>query len=172
MTSLPGWSSTEHVAPDGSLESHQSVRIDRAAVPCSEAGALRLSSAYWQEVERATSGLVRVERTPDRVELRVLGVGPALLRLGGPEVSVAAGEVVCRHVIEGGLLACRGAGSISFAQLEHSEPRLVLGVTGFLPRFGPRPGFFRLVGVLYANVQSRVHVHVSRRYLERLIASP
>jgi hypothetical protein len=47
-------------------------------------GAQRLGSAYWQQVERFTFGLVRARQGLHGVELRLLGRRPLLLAFSQP----------------------------------------------------------------------------------------
>jgi len=123
-----------------------------------EEGARRLGDRYWVEVARASGGLVRPRRIRTGVELRVLGRGPVLLRLAGPEVVVDEERVSCRYRIVGGLLARAPAGVLTLTQ---SSSELRAAVTEFTPRL--RPG-------LYTHLQRRFHVAVSRRYFGALIA--
>ena len=115
-------------------------------------------------------GVVRALKSPDGVALQVLGIGPALLRLGPPEHLVMPGAVTCRHPILGGLLARGSAGSISFTQAGVGDVELSAAIDGFFPRLAPRRVRRRWNGVLYAQLQTRLHVALGRRYLERLRA--
>jgi hypothetical protein len=120
-------------------------------------GARRLGERYWVEVARASRGLVRPVRTGTGVELRLVGHGPVLLRLAGPEVLVDEKCVTCRYRIVGGLLARVPAGVLTLTQ---SPSQLRAAVTEFTPRL--RPG-------LYTHLQRRFHISVSRRYFAALI---
>ncbi|MFZ1879228.1 MAG: hypothetical protein WAU41_03595 [Gaiellaceae bacterium] len=92
------------------------------------------------------------------MEIRLFGRGPALLRFGLPEHAVDANTVRCTYAIQGGLLARAPAGSIRFTQQGVHAVSVTSAVEGFLPR----------LGVLYAPVQSRLHVALGRRYFSRL----
>jgi len=67
-------------------------------------------------------------------------------------------HVSCRYLIAGGLLARAPAGALTLTQ---STSELRAAVTEFTPRL--RPG-------LYTQLQRRIHVAVSRRYFDALIA--
>ena len=135
----------------------ESAALAGPVVEHTDEGARRLGERYWVEVARASHGLVRPVRTCMGVELRVLGRGPLLLRLAGPEVFVDAECVSCRYRIVGGALARAPAGELTLTQ---SQSRLRAAVTEFTPRL--RPG-------LYTHLQRRFHVSVSRRYFGALI---
>jgi hypothetical protein len=124
-------------------------------------GAWRLASSYWHEVEAATFGVVRVRDFDGRVELRLLGRGPALIRLGAPTVVAEPGRVSCAYPIVGGLLVGRPGGALTLEQLDSGSVLLRSTLTDYVPR---------RVGGLYAFVQTRIHSAVSRRHLARLIA--
>jgi hypothetical protein len=146
--------------PDGWRQdaTSESAVLSRPVVQRTDEGARRLGERYWIAVTRASRGLVRPLRTDTGVELRVLGHGPLLLRLAGPEVVVAEDSVSCRFRIVGGLLARAPAGVLTLTQ---SSSELRAAVTEYTPRL--RPG-------LYTHLQRRFHVAVSRRYFGALIA--
>lgn len=152
------------------MESEQRVVLDRPVVEFSRAGAERLGSAYWGEVEGLTRRLVRAKARDGRLDLRVAGQGPSLLRFGPPSVEATGDSVSCRYPIIGGFLARRPAGEIVFAQSGGSQPVVRSTITGFFPRFAAREGRPGWSGALYSHVQSRIHVAVSRRYFRRLIS--
>ena len=137
-------------------------------MPLCEEGARELARAYWLEVERLLHGLVRVHARDGRVEIRLLTRGPALIRLGGPRVTVGRGRVACRYPIEGGLLTRVPAGALTLEQVAGETVELRSSVAGFHPRLAARPGFPRWTGVLYPRVQARLHDAVGRRFLARL----
>jgi len=137
-------------------------------VSLSEDGAIELGRAYWLEVERFLHGLVRVRVRGERVEIRLLGRGPTLIRLGGPQVIVRASRVACRYPIEGGLLTRVPAGALTLEQLVGDTVELRSSVAGFHPRLAAPPGFPRWTDVLYPRVQARLHDAVGRRFLARL----
>lgn len=124
-------------------------------------GACRLSSSYWHEVEAATRGVVRVHDFDGGVELRLLGRGPTLIRLGAPNVVVEPGRVACAYPIVGGLLVGRPGGALAFEQLDSGPVLLRSTLTDYVPR---------RLGGLYAFIQTRIHSAVGRRHLARLIA--
>jgi hypothetical protein len=130
----------------------------RPVVEHTSAGAQKLGDLYWREVRRATLGLVRTTVRNEELEMRVLGRGPALLRFGRPEEAIDTETVSCSYPIRGGLLARAPAGSLRFTQQGLGSVAVTSAVEGFLPR----------LGVLYAPVQSRLHVALGRRYFSRL----
>ena len=100
-----GFESLERRNADRSVVTEQRVRAVRPVVPFTPDGARALGRCYWREVARASRGLVRYRETTDRVELTLLGRGPALLRFRGAEVAVGADRVSCSYHIRGGLLS-------------------------------------------------------------------
>jgi hypothetical protein len=130
----------------------------RAVVEHNPAGARRLSDVYWRELRRTTLGLVRATRDDDELEIRLLGRGPALLRFGRPQRTIESETVSCSYPIRGGLLARAPAGSLRFTQEGQGAVAVTSAVEGFLPR----------LGVLYAPIQSRIHIALGRRYFSRL----
>jgi hypothetical protein len=152
---LEGWSSIR--AADGSTES---VLMHRPVVARSGEGARRLGDCYWAAVAEASRGLIRPHRTGTGVELRVLGRGPVLLRMAGPETAVDARGLSCRYRIVGGLLARLPAGTLTLAQLSEPPYELRATVTEFVPRLSTG---------LYEHLQRRIHVAVSRRFFRALL---
>jgi hypothetical protein len=67
------------------------------------------------------------------------------------------------------LLALRPVGEIVFAQVDGSPPIVRSTIRGFFPSLAGRRGERDWTGALYSQVQSRVHVAISRRYFARLI---
>lgn len=153
---------------DGAVTTEQRLRVARPVVDPSRAGALSLGRAYWREVERMLHGLVRVREIGGQVEIRLLARGPALLRLGAPQLTVAPSLVACRYAIEGGLLAGAPSGVLTLAQAGHETVELRSSVAGFHPRLAARPGRPRWTGALYPGVQARLHDAIGRRFLRRL----
>ena len=149
----PDWSQSR--TPAGSFESVQRVELPAPVVEHSTAGARRLGDVYWDELQRSLHGLVRARKGSGGVELRVLGVGPPLLRFGRPEHLVIPDSVTCRYPILGGLLTRMPTGTLS-------------AIDGFFPRLAPRRLRRRGKGVLYAQLQARLHVALNRRYFARL----
>ena len=154
-----GFRSIERRSPDRSLVTEQTLKAGRSIVPFSDVGARTLGGGYWAEVTRATRRLLRYRETGEGLELRILGVRPALLRLGGVEVDVGTEYVSCTYRIRGGLLALGEGGILSVSQVGRSPTELRVAVDGFLARGGP----------VYA-LQRRLHVAISRRFFRRLIA--
>jgi hypothetical protein len=166
---MNGWESWHHQTDEGEVESQQGVVLGRPVVEFSTAGAERLGDAYWREVERVTRGLVRARERNGAFELRLFGHGPALLRFGPPTLQVTDRLARCSYPIEGGLLAQRAAGEIAFAQVGGSTLAVHSTIRGFYPSLAARQGERDWTGALYSQVQSRVHVAISRRYFARLI---
>ena len=166
----PLWSWSQSRSSAGSFESVQRTRVPTPVVERSAAGAKRLGDVYWNEVQRSTGGVVRALESARGVELRMLGIGPALLRFGPPEHVATPVSVTCRHPILGGLLARVPGGSISFSQTEASEVELSSSIEGFYPRLAPRRSRRRWNGVLYPQLQTRLHRALGHRYLARLRA--
>ena len=155
---------------DGGVESEQRVTLAAPVVEFSAAGAAELGRVYWREVEGVTRRLVRARERMGALELRLVGRGPTLLRFGGPTVEATSALARCTYSIEGGLLARRAAGEITFAQVGGQAPSVRSTIRGFFPRLAARTGEPNWTGALYNQVQSRIHVAVSRRYFARLIA--
>jgi hypothetical protein len=165
---LPGWETWQGQTAAGAVESGQRVTLDRPAVPFDETGARALGGVYWAEVERSLLGLVRRSRSSPRVELLLLGIGPALLRFGAPTLEVSPSAIACAYPIAGGLLARAPRGEIRFEQRRNGGYELRSTIAGFVPRLAARDGRPLWTGALYTHVQSRIHVALSRRYFARL----
>jgi hypothetical protein len=151
------------------VHSEESFALARPVVPFTRNGAGRLGSAYWQEVERSTRGAVRARRTPESVELRLFGRGPALLRFGAPEIQVDPTAISCTYPILGGLLARGAGGELVFEQRRTPEWCVRTLIRDFSPRFAGRagsPGWTRFV---YHQVQARLHRAIGRRYVAQLV---
>jgi hypothetical protein len=166
---VDGWETWHRQTGDGAVESEQRVVLRDPLVEFSSAGAEYLGLAYWREVERVTRGLVRPRERNGTLELRVFGRGPVLLRFGRPALEATDRLVTCSYPIHGGLLAQRPAGEIVFAQVGGSRPIVRSTIRGFFPSLAARQGERDWTGALYSQVQSRVHVAISRRYFARLI---
>jgi hypothetical protein len=164
---MHGWKTWQHQTAEGAVESEQRVALPRPVVEFSTKGAERLGRAYWREVRRLTGSVVRPRERDGVLELRLLGGGPVLLRFGWPTVEASDTRAFCSYPIQGGLLASRAAGEIAFEQTAGSMRSTI---RGFYPRLAAREGEPDWTGALYNRVQSRVHVAISRRYFERLIA--
>ena len=165
-----GWETWQRQTDDGAVESEQRVVLREPVVEFSPAGAECLGLAYWREVERVTRGIVRPRERNGTLELRVFGRGPALLRFGRPALEATDRLVSCSYPIHGGLLAQRPVGEIVFAQIGGSPSIVRSTIRGFFPSLAPRQGERDWTGALYSQVQSRVHVAISRSYFARLIA--
>ena len=162
------WSSTQTRSAAGAFESVQRIAFPAPVVERSEDGARRLGELYWLEVERSTFGLIRTRAEPDGLEVRLLGIRPALLRFGQPTHDVSPTSVRCLYPIRGGLLARAPAGSISFTQTGSDAVEVRSAITGFFPRLAVRRQWRRWHGVLYPQIQARLHVALGRRYFARL----
>jgi hypothetical protein len=165
-----GWETWQRQTGDGAVESQQRVALREPVVEFSRAGAERLGLAYWRAVERATLGLVRPRERNGALELRLFGLGPALLSFGRPTFEATNALVACTYPIKGGLLAQRAAGEIIFAQVAGSPAIVRSTIRGFFPSLAARQGERDWTGALYSHIQSRIHVAISRRYFARLIA--
>ena len=158
---LKGWRTSTRRRDDGAVESEQVAVAERPIVDESREGAEELARCYWSALERVAL-LARVVGIPERVRVRVLGRGPALLRFAPPHVELRDGYVGVRYGIEGGLLARCAGGEIVFSQAATAAGWEVRStVTGFRPR---------LPAIVYLQIQRRVHVAVGRRYLRTLLA--
>lgn len=162
------WSSTQTRSPAGAFESVQRIAFPAPVVEHSPDGARRLGELYWREVERSTFGIIRVRAAAGGSEVRLLGLGPALLRFGQPEHAVSSDSVSCLYPIRGGLLARVPAGSISFTQTGLDTVDVSSVIEGFFPRLATRRQRRRWQGLLYPQIQARLHVALGRRYFARL----
>ena len=162
------WSSTQMRSPSGAFESVQRTAFSTPVVERSVAGATQLGEVYWREVQRSTLGVIRVHRRADGLDVRLLGVGPALLRFGRPEHAVSSSEVRCLYPIRGGLLVRTPGGSISFTQKGSDAVEVSSAIAGYFPRLATRRQGRRWHGLLYPQVQARLHVALGRRYFARL----
>jgi len=155
MSRLPdGWQSSES-RRNGAVDSEQWALSSRPVVAPTLEGAHRLGHEYWRAVTRSTLGFVRVRESGGAVQLRVLGLRPALLALEPAHVAVAHDRVACSFRIVGGILARRGGGTLTLTQVGLETAELRVAVNGFHPR----------LGLLYAPLEGRLHASVSRRYL-------
>lgn len=163
-----GWRSRHAQTVRGAVESRQQVELAAPVVDFTEQGARSLGRAYWAEVERSTLGLVRQAARRPGVQLCVLGRGPALLSFGEAEVTASSSLVRCRYAITGGVLAQRPQGDISFTQARGDRLELSSTIRDFLPTLAARQGEPHWTGALYDQLQSRLHVLISRRFFARL----
>jgi hypothetical protein len=153
---VDGWESWQRQTGDGAVESEQRVALPRPVVEFSTSGAERLGRAYWREVRRLTGTLIRIRTKQDgALELRLLGAGPVLLRFGPPTLGASDRHAFCGYAIQGGLLARRAAGELTFEQTPGS---LRSTIRGFFPRVAR-----------YDRLQGKAHVAISRRYFQRLL---
>jgi hypothetical protein len=135
-----------------SVTSHETVEP-------SPRGAEMLAASYWREVETTTRRLVRADAVDGHVEIRLLGRGPALIRLGPPVVLTDRACVTCTYPIVGGLLVGRPGGTLALEQLNNDPVVLRTTLTEYVPS---------LAGTLYFQIQARLHSLISRRYFVRL----
>jgi hypothetical protein len=135
------------------------VTADGPVVEQSRRGAERLAASYWREVEATTHRLVQADAVDGYVEVRLLGRGPALIRLGPPAVLADRVSVTCTYPIVGGLLVGRPGGALALEQVNGDPVVLRSTLTEFVPR---------LAGTPYLQVQARLHALISRRYFARL----
>ena len=163
------WISTQARSSRGAFESMQRIAFPVPVVERSPAGARRLGEEYWWEVERATFGAIRVRAGSEGVELRLFGMRPTLLRFGRPEHAVTSKSVSCVYRIRGGLLARAPAGSIAFRQTRVVDAvEVSSAIAGYFPRLAVRRQWRCWKGLLYPQIQARLHVALARRYFARL----
>jgi hypothetical protein len=158
---LDGWRAMRARSDDGAFESDEQVRVAEPVVEFSEHGARVLADRYWLEVSRVSRGVVRRRDTSLGLELRLLGRGPCLLSFGPAERTSDVDEVRCRYPIAGGLLTRQPGGELTLSQSGSQPAERRAAVRAFVPRWS---------GTWYEQVQLRIHVAISRRYLKRLIA--
>jgi hypothetical protein len=151
------------------VHSEESFALSRPVVSVTRDGAGRLGSAYWQEVERSTRGAVRARRTPESVELRLFGRAPALLCFGAPEIQVDPTSISCTYPVLGGLLARGAGGELVFEQRRTPTWCVRTLVRDFSPRLAGRAGSPGWRGLVYHQVQARLHRAIGRRYVARLV---
>ena len=166
--SVTNWEASHRQTAGGAVESEQRVVVGAPVVSFDDDGARELGERYWREVERATHGLVRLRRSGERLELRLLVHGPVLLSFEPPALEAAPDAVRCTFTIRGGLLTQRPEGELSFSQLNGDRLELRSAIRGFFPALAAREGEPHWTGALYNLVQSRLHVAISRRYFARL----
>jgi hypothetical protein len=131
----------------------------RPVVESSARGAEMLAESYWSEVEASTRRLVQADVIDGHIDVRLLGRGPPLIRLGPPTVLADLPAVTCRYPIVGGLLVGSPGGALALEQVIGDPVLLRSTLTGYVPR---------LAGALYFQVQARLHSLISRRYFARL----
>ena len=141
------------------VTSHETATAAGLVVEPSPRGAETLAASYWHEVEATTRRLVRADAVDGHVEVRLLGRGPALIRLGPPVVLADPASVTCTYPIVGGLLVGRPGGALALEQLNGNPVVLRSTLTEYVPR---------LAGTLYFQMQGRLHSLISRRYFVRL----
>lgn len=141
------------------VTSRESATISAPVVEPTVDGADVLAAEYWREVEATTRGLVRAAARDGRIDLRLLGHGPALFRLGCPLLSAGGASVACTYPIMGGVLVGQAGGALALEQVTGDCVLLESTLTDYVPR---------LAGVFYRQVQARIHALISRRYFARL----
>jgi hypothetical protein len=166
---LEAFRSVERHGPEGSIETEQWVEAPHPVVALTEEGGRALGRSYWLEVSRFGRGVVRGRETAEGMELRLVTLRQALLRLGPAEVEIDGDRVACRHPIRGGMLARRAGGALTVSQSGCERPELRVAVHGFFPRLGPRRMRSRRSGALYPQLERRLHVAISRRWFRRLV---
>jgi hypothetical protein len=141
------------------VTSHETGITAGPVVEPSPRGAETLAASYWHEVEATTRRLVQAVAVDAHLDLRLLGRGPTLIRLGPPAVLVNLASVTCTYPIVGGLLVGRPGGTLTLEQVNGDPVVLRSTLTEYVPR---------LAGTLYFQVQARLHALISRRYFARL----
>ncbi len=141
------------------VTSHETATAAGPVVEPSPRGAETLAASYWREVEATTRRLVRADVVDGHVDVRLLGRGPTLIRLGPPAVLADLSSVTCTYPIVGGLLVGRPGGALALEQLNGDPVVLRSTLTEYVPS---------LAGTLYFQVQARLHSLISRRYFARL----
>ena len=149
---------------DGQFSSVQWTLLDRPIVAATEEGALGLGWLYLSEVQRITAGLVRPRARAGNVSLTLVGLVD-LISFGEAVPRTGRQCIECRFSIEGGLLVGRRSGSLAIVQREGIRPELGLVVSGYAPRLARRSLGRRF---LYENVQARLHVAITNRFLARM----
>jgi len=164
---LSSWTQTR--AETGAFASIQRATLSQRVVELSTAGADRLARLYWDQLERSSRRILRVRvDDAETTEIRLLGMRPALLRFGRAAYDISPTSVSCRYPIVGGLLTRKPGGSISFTQSGEGSIEVRAQIDDFFPRLATRRPRRGWSGVLYPHVQTRLHVALGRRYLERL----
>lgn len=157
---LEDFRSRESRAHDGSIETEQRVLIPAPVVSLTEEGGKALGRRYWLEVARVARGLIRARESDEGVQIDLAGMRLTLLALGPEEITVESDRVTCRYPIRGGLLSGAAGGELVVAQIDGDSPELSVAVSGFFARRG----------LLYRQLQRRLHVSVSRRYFRSMLA--
>jgi hypothetical protein len=163
-----GFHSVERVGTDGSIETEQWAEAPHPVVSRTEHGGRALGSSYWRAVSRFGRGLVGTRERAEGVAVGLVVVRrPVLLQLGPPEVAIDGNRIACRYPIQGGLLARRPGGSLTLSQSGDGRAELRVAVHGFHPRLGARTRP-RWSGALYHQLERRLHLAISRRWLRGL----
>jgi hypothetical protein len=154
----------------GAFASVQRAALPAPAVEASAAGARRLGELYWHELERSTKRVLRMRSAghTGAIEISVLGVGPALLRFGRARVELSPRAVTCSYPILGGVLSRGTSGALSFTQTTNGGVEVSSEVHESFPRLASRRLRPRWKGILYPQIQARLHAALGRRYLARL----
>jgi hypothetical protein len=83
------------------VTSHETETAAGPVVEPSPHGAETLAASYWREVEATTRRLVQADAVDGHIDVRLLGRGPALIRLGPPAVLANLASVTCTYPIVG-----------------------------------------------------------------------
>jgi hypothetical protein len=164
---VSAWTQTR--GKTGAFASIQRVWLPGPVVELTADGAERLGDLYWDQLERSSRGILRARRDAEGArEIRLVGIGPALLRFGRARYELTTTSVTCRYPIVGGLLVRMPGGSISFTQTVEGPVEVRSQVDDFFPRLATRRLRRGWNGLLYPHVQTRLHAVLGRRYFERL----
>jgi hypothetical protein len=142
------------------VTSDETTIADRPVVEQTPRGAELLAASYWREVEATTRHLVRANAADGHIDVRLLGRGPVLIRLGPPTVRADLATVTCTYPIVGGLLVAQAGGALALEQVSGHPVVLRSVLTEYVPT---------LAGALYFQLQARLHSLITRRYFARLV---
>lgn len=140
-----------------------------------------LARSYWEFIRRRTFGLVRVRYRTESQTVTLLGRIP-LLRFRSPVFATGTEEASIQWPIERGLLVARdgrGQGFLRIAAARRDEarpacPELTVSstVSNFYPLIRGTGRFARLGTWIYSQTQLRIHIAVTRGFLESLVELP
>ena len=156
----------------GAFESVQRVRLPAPVVEHSAAGAKRLGDAVLARA-RALDARPRPSagRAPRQWSSGCSGSALHCSGFGPPELSVTPSSVTCRYPILGGLLA-RHAGRLDLVHADGCRRRRASAPRSTASSLASRTRRLRRGwnGLLYPQLQTRLHVALGRRYFARLRA--